>query len=372
MKMNLFVTITLIFLGCFLLCAADKELVFSSVLFRHGDRTPTKALDKNAYAWKNGLGELTPLGMRQEYELGSYLRKRYVNEYKLIPKEFDVNLIYVRSSDVNRTLMSAESLLYGLYPLGTGPLLENGEAALLNRYQPIPIHTVDKTEDKLLQTNKIYEKLIKKLRHKYVYKTEVWKQKEETLKPFFEMWSEVSGLKIDKLKESKAFASDMFIRSLYNIPLPKEIETKEQREIILPLASWIHAQQNKPQIIGYLESRDFLSQLLKTINDSLTDISKYKLYLYSAHDTNILAVMSALGVPLDENPHYASYMAFEVYKTEEKYYIKIIYNNEDVKLPIDRKDDFYEVERFIKYYNKIDADMSKNLQLSEYKSKKHQ
>lgn len=61
------------------------------------------------------MGLLTPEGKRQLYVLGQYLREEYPDHYK------DV---YVRSTDVNRTIESARNLLFGMFDMGT-PRLEN-------------------------------------------------------------------------------------------------------------------------------------------------------------------------------------------------------------------------------------------------------
>ena len=47
------------------------------------------------------------------YKLGKYLRNRYEN---LLSDTYDENDIYIRASDVDRTMMSAMSNLAGLYP----------------------------------------------------------------------------------------------------------------------------------------------------------------------------------------------------------------------------------------------------------------
>src|SRR3990167_2889333 len=120
---------------------ATEHLIFAADLIRHGDRTPVDEVPAAPHVWKEGLGELTAEGMNQEFQLGVALRKRYVEQTHLLPPQYDVKTLMVRSTDFNRTLMSAESLLYGLYPLGSGPrLLSSGQTALPQAFQPIPIH----------------------------------------------------------------------------------------------------------------------------------------------------------------------------------------------------------------------------------------
>ncbi len=70
--------------------------------------------------------------MRQEYLLGKALRQEYVAQYHLLPEVYDANTLYARSSDLPRTLMSAQSILFGLYPLHSGPkALPQGSFSLL-------------------------------------------------------------------------------------------------------------------------------------------------------------------------------------------------------------------------------------------------
>lgn len=80
--------------------------------------------------------------MQQEYALGQWLRRRYSN---FLSTTFNVNDIYIQSSDVDRTLMSAQSTLAGFYP----PL----GSKIWNRnvlWQPVPVHTMPVTMDYLI------------------------------------------------------------------------------------------------------------------------------------------------------------------------------------------------------------------------------
>jgi len=305
--------------------SATPKLVFASIIFRHGDRTPTTKLPNSPFDWKYGLGELTPRGMHQEFELGKTYRKKFIEFGKLLPYNFDINQIYVRSTDLNRTLMSAQSFLTGLYPPGTGPFLANYRAALQERIQPVPIHSVKKSNDILLHSQGVYKKQLNVLFKKHVYSTKEWIDMENSVKKYFNNWSEISGLKINNLENVKKFANNIYVRTIHDIDLPKGL-SQQEITILIMLSSWIHAQQFKPEVIGELVAGHFIKKVQNDMNGFINNKGGFICYLYSAHDTNILAIMSALGMPLSTNPPYASHLMFGLYKYEHMYQVKMIYN----------------------------------------------
>lgn len=87
------------------------------------------------------------LGKQQHYALGKWLRKRYNGT--LISEKYLESEIYVQSSDLDRTLMSATANMAGLYtPRGDqiwNPYLE---------WQPVPVHTIPEELDTLILTTK--------------------------------------------------------------------------------------------------------------------------------------------------------------------------------------------------------------------------
>uniref|UniRef100_A0A183CQS1 Acid phosphatase n=1 Tax=Globodera pallida TaxID=36090 RepID=A0A183CQS1_GLOPA len=118
-----------------------ETLKFVHVLWRHGARTPAIEMAKEPREWKQGLGELTTKGMGQLYRLGQWIRRRYDGGF--LSPEYNSYELYVRSSDFNRTLMSAQALLAGLYP----PRTNKTFAPDLN-WQPFPVHTESREIDR--------------------------------------------------------------------------------------------------------------------------------------------------------------------------------------------------------------------------------
>ena len=103
---------------------SEEKIIFAWQIHRHGARAPYKGVVNNTDVYHENwteIEELTEVGKRMLYLLGVKTRKRYVDKYNLLSKEYNPQEIYIRSTDVNRTIESIESLLQGLYPIGTGP-----------------------------------------------------------------------------------------------------------------------------------------------------------------------------------------------------------------------------------------------------------
>ncbi|KAI6183198.1 Acid phosphatase 2, lysosomal, isoform CRA-b [Aphelenchoides bicaudatus] len=115
-------------------------------VFKHGDRTPVAVWpnDPNQEStWAEGLGQLTAEGFQQHVKLGQKLRQLYGG---IFSPEYNSREIYVRSSDVNRTILSAMANMVGFFGE-----VQNGDLAKLDgwpkNYQPVPIHTVPEKTD---------------------------------------------------------------------------------------------------------------------------------------------------------------------------------------------------------------------------------
>ncbi len=311
---------------------ADSQLIFAIDVIRHGDRTPIKEIPNDKHVWSEGMGELTARGMQQEFSLGQGFRSMYIERYKLLPKSYSASTMYVRSTDYNRTLMSAEAVLMGLYPLGTGPQINNSPA-LPSQYQPIPIHTVAQKEDPLFE-DRTHGPGFESRVIEYVINTPNWQNKVNLYQDKLNKWGLISGMSLKGLYPVSGLGDTLYIRSLYNIPLPKGMSENDSKEI-LALADWIHVNVFQPYEVGSYAS----SALLKEINNYLSTAAKgenqLKYVLFSAHDSTILGLMSGLKSPLAKSPPYASDVKFLLFKETNKniLFVNIIYNGTIVNIP---------------------------------------
>ena len=95
----------------------EDKLIFVWEHFRHGARgpyigvNPKTNLDFIGEKW-DGIGEITPLGMRMLYLLGISNKKKYS---KFLSENFNPNELFIISTNVNRTITSVDSFLKGFY-----------------------------------------------------------------------------------------------------------------------------------------------------------------------------------------------------------------------------------------------------------------
>lgn len=130
------------------------------------------------------------MGVKQEYALGQWFWRRYSNYLSSV---FNVNDIYVQSSDVDRTLMSAQSTLAGLYPPFGNKVWNNNIL-----WQPIPVHTMPVETDYLIAgqvpTCSSYQNAL----NEYMASDEM-KKFQNSIQPFYDYLTVNTGVKIDSV-----------------------------------------------------------------------------------------------------------------------------------------------------------------------------
>lgn len=332
---------------------SSEKLIFAIDLIRHGDRTPIEAIPTVKYQWKQGLGQLTAEGMRQEFEMGQRFRHQYIDEAHLLPPNYQHDSIMVRSTDYDRTLMSAQSLLMGLYPAGTGPSTDDNQPGLPHALQPIPVHTAPTQYDDVI-IKRVDPEERNRLMQKYVYSTPEWRNKENELRSKFPLWSKLSGMEITELDDLGRLADSLFIHKVHHIPMPDGM-SPEDVDTIIEAGSFAYMAEERPKQLAVAYNSQLMTNIANFLDRATQKNAKVKYILLSAHDSTIAATLSFLGAPLSVPPPYASDLNFALYQSgANAYTVKVTYNGQPVDIPA-CNGNACELSTFINYIKKTNS-----------------
>jgi len=339
----------------------QKELLAVTVMFRHGDCTPISSYPNDPYKdkgiWPVGPGQLTPRGKRMQFHLGQYLRRRYGS--KILREEYNETDIYVRSTDVDRTLMSALSNLAGLYP-PKGNQIWNPNLL----WQPVPVHTRPLEYDNLLSSHAECP------RFKQLYE-EVMKSKEiqalnEKFQWLYEYISNHTGAIIDNPVEVDYVFDALLIEQIYNLTLPKWTKKvfpepmKFLRDLSFQLTTWTHELKRLKSGPLVQDILDRAKNIVRKTNssNSVEEKNEPKMTMYSAHDTTLASFLNALGMyEPSKPPPYASMVIVEVFRdtNTQKHEVRFLFRNRTApaQLPngehVDHTNDDNETKPFVKH-----------------------
>ncbi|XP_066593508.1 prostatic acid phosphatase-like isoform X2 [Prorops nasuta] len=305
--------------------AADDsigQIIFANVIYRHGDRTPLDPYPNDPYnnesLWSDPYGQLTNIGKHQHLLLGRWLRNRYSH---LIPKRYSLYDIYIKSTDTDRTLMSAEANLAGLYP----PIGE--EIWDINNWLPIPVHTTAENEDHILAGRKYcarydYEldKVLSSPEIKFINK----KNKE-----LYEYLTQKTGRKISTIKSAERIYDTLFIENVHNKTLPEWTKTVFPDKLY-PLAAESFRINAYNKILQRLISGSLVGEMIdhmvkKSRNALRPD---RKLWIYSAHDETLANLLMTLNIFDSHCPPYAATILIELRTNLKKqFFVTVSYKN---------------------------------------------
>jgi lysosomal acid phosphatase len=299
--------------------ANSRQLVLVQLLYRHGDRTPINAFptDPNKDYFNNiGPGQLTPIGKEQHFVLGKYLRTRYAD---FLSARYHVDNVTVRSTDIDRTLMSAYCNFAGLFPPQGDQIWDSTLP-----WQPIPVHTVPQNDDWVLLADNCcdkYKKLFEEAKH-----SDDMKKLDEENEELYKNLTQWTGTNITNIFDVGEIYDVLFIENLYNLSLPKWAES------VLPIMNKLKsvkiATKTSTVTLARLRGGPLVGEMVKNMQDKIKGvISTKQLFVYSAHDTTVSAFLAALqlydGIP----PPYAATVFVELYQVNDSFVVEVSYKN---------------------------------------------
>uniref|UniRef100_A0A915NVL9 acid phosphatase n=1 Tax=Meloidogyne floridensis TaxID=298350 RepID=A0A915NVL9_9BILA len=310
----------------------EYQLIFVQTIWRHGDRSPIYIYpnDPNKEsAWPNGFGELTTRGMIQQFNLGKFLGKRYIDELQLLSPHYRSEEIFVISTDTNRTIQSATANMMGMYG-GRGrcgidyPNLVEWPA----QFVPIPIHSFEFMKDPMGYA-----------RHHCKRTLDLFALLEQT--PEYKQLKRSSAALLSKISEHAG--SPITLNNLWGF-----IETVNiERTHGLRSPDWVLQILPKALEIKCLEKLKNFNRINNRFgSDPYSDtkvegkecewLERLKYYAHSAHDMSISALFSTLQFDYtdfdrDGLPGYAACVLIELWRNVERgHYIKVLYRRDNV------------------------------------------
>eukprot|EP00092_Neocalanus_flemingeri_P027738 GFUD01030110.1.p1 GENE.GFUD01030110.1~~GFUD01030110.1.p1 ORF type:complete len:422 (+),score=142.80 GFUD01030110.1:64-1329(+) len=299
------------------------------LLYRHGDRTPINPFPSDPYKdlsnWPVGFGQLTSRGMMQQFELGQWIRDRYDG---FLSNNYSQEEIVVRSTDVDRTIMSAQANLAGLYP-PSGYWKWNTDLP----WQPIPVHTVPQVEDSLLSSHADcprYEQLQKEIKSSK-FMTDIYNENRE----LFEYISANAGINITDIVKLDYIFDTLLIENIYGMELPewtKKVFPGGKFEELRDLSFTVNTLNHE---LKRLKGGPFVAELVRHFDSVAADTlspPNRKVFMYSGHDTTVAPVLHTLGVFNMIAPPYASMVLVELFD-REGLVVRVSYKNESSHQP---------------------------------------
>lgn len=312
----------------------QTELKLIQILFRHGDRSPVMSYPSDPYKdetnWEKygGFGQLTQVGMRQHFEFGKFLRSRYSS---FLDRFYSRENAKIVSTNFDRTLMSAYSLLNGLYK-PVDYQVWNNEV----NWQPIPVHTTDKSVDTIFYGgNCPRSKQLKK----QVERSDEYIKKNQQFQHLFDIVDENSGCKEHSkcahmnIDDEWRVGDCLFVEKTHGLKLPEWVEPIYDQ--LLHSLGWGFYFMFRLPEMAKLQSGGVLKDMRNNIELKVNEPdSKDQIRLYSGHDTYVSALTRLLNITSYINqPPYASAVALELHKEldKENYFVQVFLKNNTAK-----------------------------------------
>ena len=275
-------------------------------------------------------GQLTGYGAASMFSLGQRFREDLVEQNGFLSANYTPGELYVRTTDVSRSLATAQAFMAGLYPPGTGPA-----GGLPHRMQPIPVHTTEESGDFLLQAYVLCARYLEYLRT--VYSRDEWEEKMAENRFLLEDLSDKVRIKLSLQNLYVAAEPLLFLRR-NALHYPSGV-TDDMVDAVLELYNWAETRKmsaDSQSSVGAVVSGPLVFEAKRIFENAIGDPSDpLRLTYLGGHSRNLLGLFSALGMenlPNVPGPGaYASIALFRYGNTTDvrdarNFYVRVSYN----------------------------------------------
>eukprot|EP01025_Chloroclados_australasicus_P037293 TRINITY_DN3801_c1_g1_i1.p1 TRINITY_DN3801_c1_g1~~TRINITY_DN3801_c1_g1_i1.p1 ORF type:complete len:426 (-),score=29.89 TRINITY_DN3801_c1_g1_i1:578-1810(-) len=336
----------------------QQNLVQFISLNRHGDRTPIEKYSFEDYTWLWDSGKLTVGGMLTAFEIGQ--------EYQtILGTNISPDDVQVYSTNYDRTVDTANSLLLGLFTTPNTQVSENNEAALkcrpdggarstpnclaqcmnIKTHVPdLPPVEVDKQMILAIQQKDFcqgYPKWDKMLEQTPGYKY----AQDETYADALNVVKKLSGdtselcnvygsCQAIGLKAVEGLWSNLQCAHAAGKTYVKSHSNDELQRLFNPVAEYLwHSQFSYSQ--GTQTGGILLKRIIDIFSARRNQSHEYQpVILFSGHDTSVFGLIAALGVTNEAHlPEFGAHITFALYQQQDEYNLEIRYDGEFLGVP---------------------------------------
>lgn len=295
-------------------------------------------IDKNNDKQLKGgapFGLLTKIGEEQMFNLGQRLRDKYVIKYKFLSSEYNSNEIYVRSTYFSRTIRTAKCVLAGLFNC---PSNDDKNEFLIKVHDHAQDWLFPNTLNCALLRN--FDRNI----HEFLFNSN------DEFRKYLKEMNEHLGIPNDKKIKFTTFRDDLVARIAHNHDIPKELHKFMLNADRLAAMELLTLYGSNTKMTCGLFINLIKKNLLKSIENDI-GISEnkelnenYKMIYYSAHDSTIAALLSALNLDNTRQieyiwPPFGANIIIELWKNDKKlsnkqdnYFIRVLYLEKELEL----------------------------------------
>lgn len=228
--------------------------------------------------------------------------------------------VWIRSTDVDRALMSAQANLAGFYPPQDWDVWDASMP-----WQPIPVHTTPTKEDKVLYMG------AKCPRYDYLYRkymqSEPHKELKRKYKATFDYLTRYANKTVNSFKTAQQVWGVLVIEEIHGMRLPEWT----QKVFPSPLAEMSAIAFATPAInaeLARLRGGPLLKDMLHGMREKFAGKMEPDrgLWMYSAHDTTVADLLSTLRLfDPPHNPPFTATVLMELWKVNGAPHVAVFY-----------------------------------------------
>ncbi|KAI0646511.1 phosphoglycerate mutase-like protein [Trametes meyenii] len=294
------------------------------------------------------LGELTDIGRESTYNFGSSLRKLYIDRLKFLPDVVKSNdEVYLRSTNMPRTIESLQQITHGLYPM----------TKQATDYTPFV--RIRNGKDENLFGNTFSCKRLEILQIGFAHAAAAaWNT---TLEPLDKKISKYIGgnpVRLDGKPRASGILDTIRAANAHGVKVPSEFHEKGVLDVIekAVVTEWFADRTEEVRRLGMGPLLSDLSRKMQSKAEQ-GDADPTRILIHSTHDTCLAGLSSTLDIFDDKWPAFTAAITFELFKKRQapalprspwqsvlsvfgrssdptEHYVRVRYQNQSKVLPL--------------------------------------